>query len=140
MPTIKAHGGNAGIIGGAYGRHLPLARRVRQAVRAAGFSTPIVASGGITTFRLAEEALNRGDVDICGAARQSLADPDWFLKIRLGRGAEIRRCELSNYCEGLDQKHKTVTCRLWDRQAIADGEPALRDGARRLVAPRWLRG
>jgi 2,4-dienoyl-CoA reductase-like NADH-dependent reductase (Old Yellow Enzyme family) len=124
---------------GPFGRNLHLARDVRKAVREAGFDTPIVAAGGITTFDLAERALAEGDADIIAAARQSLADPDWFLKTRLGRGAEIRRCQLTNYCEGLDQQHKQVTCRLWDK-GFEDGEPDVmlaRDGKRRLLAPRW---
>ncbi len=116
---------------GPFGRHLPAAAAIRRAVRAAGFETPIVAAGGITTFTLAEEALARGDADLVASARQSLADPDWFLKVRLGRGDEIRRCQLTNYCEALDQRHKPVTCQLWDHPK---GEP------RRLVAPPWDRG
>ena len=73
------------------------------------------------------------------AARQTLADPDWFRKIRLGLGGEIRRCEFTNYCEGLDQHHKQVTCKLWDRKWTA-GAPDVRlanDGKRRLTAPAW---
>ena len=61
--------------------------------------------------------LARGDADIVASARQTLADPDWFAKMRAGRGAEIRRCEFTNYCEALDQQHKQVTCKLWDRDA-----------------------
>jgi hypothetical protein len=38
-----------------------------------------------------------------------------FLKIRHGRGDQFRRCAFTNYCEGLDQKRKQVTCKLWDR-------------------------
>jgi 2,4-dienoyl-CoA reductase-like NADH-dependent reductase (Old Yellow Enzyme family) len=114
---------------GPFGRHLPVAAAIRRAVRAAGLETPIVAAGGLTTFTLAEEALARGDVDFVAAARQTLADPDWFEKMRTGRGDEIRRCQLTNYCEALDQRHKPVTCQLWDHPP---GEP------RRLVAPEWL--
>lgn len=47
-------------------------------------------------------------------------------------------CEYTNYCEGLDQKHKQVTCQLWDR--IDRGKPGVAmtsDGKRRLVAPDW---
>ena len=78
------------------------------------------------------------DADIIGAARQSLADPDWFLKMRLGRGSEVRRCVYSNYCEGLDQKHKQVTCQLWDRLALDEpGVSLASDGRRRLLAPDW---
>jgi 2,4-dienoyl-CoA reductase-like NADH-dependent reductase (Old Yellow Enzyme family) len=130
LPTVR-------IADGPFGRHLPLARALRDALRAAGLATPVVAAGGLHTFRLMEDALQRGDVDACGAARQTLADPDWVLKMRLGRGDEIRRCQLTNYCEGLDQKHRTVTCRLWDRSPIRPSEPDLRDGPRRLVAPTW---
>jgi hypothetical protein len=73
-----------------------------------------------------------------GAARQSLADPDWFKKMRLGRGSQVRRCVYSNYCEGLDQVHKQVTCQLWDRVGLDEPGIALtRDGRRRLVAPAW---
>ena len=111
---------------------------IRHAVRGAGLETPIVVSGGIGTFDQAEGMLARGDADIVAGARQSLADPDWFLKIRLGRGAEVRRCVFTNYCEGLDQKHKQVTCKLWDREGLDQvGVKRTSDGRRRLEAPAW---
>jgi hypothetical protein len=53
----------------------------------------------------------------------------------------VRLCEYTNYCEGLDQKHKQVTCQLWDRLEL--DEPGIRlshDGRRRLVAPAWAPG
>lgn len=115
---------------GPFGRNVPDTARVRAAVRRAGFATPVVVSGGIHSWEQMVEILNRGWADIIGAARQSLADPDWFRKIRLGRGGEIRRCTYTNYCEALDQKHKKVTCKLWDRIGVPRGE-------RRLVAPDW---
>jgi 2,4-dienoyl-CoA reductase-like NADH-dependent reductase (Old Yellow Enzyme family) len=124
---------------GPFGRNVPLAAAIRQAVRAAGRTTPVVTSGGITTFEQAEGILARGEADFVGAARQSLADPDWFLKIRLGLGHLVRRCEFTNYCEGLDQRHKQVTCKLWDRELTPD-DATLRlasDGKRRLNAPPW---
>jgi 2,4-dienoyl-CoA reductase-like NADH-dependent reductase (Old Yellow Enzyme family) len=123
---------------GPFGRNLAATARIRAAVRAAGAATPVVACGGIHGFEMAEATLARGDADIVAAARQSLADPDWFRKIRLGRGAEVRGCKYTNYCEGLDQKHKQVTCELWDRLAL--DEPEVRrtaDGKRRLTAPAW---
>lgn len=122
MPTVRSDER------GPFGRHLPASAAIRRAVRAAGHEIPIVAAGGINTFALAEGALTRGDADFIAAARQTLADPDWWLKMRLGRGEEIRRCTLTNYCEALDQRHKPVTCKLWDHPK---GEP------RRLVAPPW---
>jgi len=125
---------------GPFGRNIPLAAAIKCAANAAGFSTPVVTSGGIGTFELAEETLQRGDADIIAMARGSLADPDWALKVRSGRGDDVRRCNFTNYCEGLDQMHKQVTCKLWDR--VNPDEPAItksEDGKRRLVAPRWDR-
>jgi len=121
---------------GPFGRNVPLAAAIKRAVSQAGLETPVVTSGGIATFEQAEAILRRGEADIIAAARQSLADPDWFLKMRLGRGDEIRRCVFTNYCEGLDQMHKQVTCKLWDRVNLDDpGISMSGDGRRRLVAP-----
>ncbi|HZJ70214.1 MAG TPA: hypothetical protein VFF36_04730, partial [Planctomycetota bacterium] len=112
------------------------AAAVRAAVRAAGHTTPVVATGGINGFGLAERALAEGLADLIGAARQSLADPDWFRKLREGRGSEVVRCEYTNYCEALDQQHREVTCKLWDRLFTAgDGASLSADGRRRLTAP-----
>jgi dimethylglycine catabolism A len=125
---------------GPFSRQVPKQAKIRAAVRAAGFSTPTVVAGGISTFDQAEGILQRGDADLIGAARQSLADPDWFLKLRMGRGDAIRRCEYTNYCEGLDQKHRQVTCQLWDREGLDEAGAALADGGkRRLVPPGWRR-
>ncbi|MBI3271679.1 MAG: NADH:flavin oxidoreductase [Planctomycetes bacterium] len=123
---------------GPFGRNVPFAAPIRRAIRDAGLKTPVVVSGGIYGFEQAEGILARGEADVVAAARQSLADPDWFRKVRLGRGAEVRRCVFTNYCEGLDEKHKQVTCKLWDRAGL--DEPGLKrttDGKRRLVAPPW---
>jgi len=121
---------------GPFGRNVPLAAAIKRAVNESGLKTPVVTSGGIATFEQAEAILERGEADIIAAARQSLADPDWFLKMRLGRGDEIRRCVFTNYCEGLDQMHKQVTCKLWDRVNLDEPDITLsEDGRRRLVAP-----
>src|SRR5438876_10979747 len=124
---------------GPFGRNVPLAAAIRRPVRAAGYTTPVVTSGGITTFEQAEGILARGEADLIAAARQSLADPDWFLKIRQGLGHLVRRCEFTNYCEGLDQRHKQVTCKLWDR-VLDPADPTVArasDGKRRLLPPAW---
>ncbi len=124
---------------GPFARNVPKQAQVRAAIRAAGFETPVVVAGGIGEFSIAERILERREGDLIGAARQSLADPDWFKKLRLGRGAEVRRCIYSNYCEGLDQKHRSVTCQLWDREDVASAELTADGGRRRLVAPPWDR-
>jgi 2,4-dienoyl-CoA reductase-like NADH-dependent reductase (Old Yellow Enzyme family) len=123
---------------GPFGRNMAPTKAIRDAVRAAGLATPMVCTGGIHNFEMAERALAEGVCDIVGAARQSLADPDWFAKTALGLGDTVRRCEYTNYCEGLDQKHKAVTCKLWDRTALdTPGLKLSSDGKRRLVAPDW---
>jgi 2,4-dienoyl-CoA reductase-like NADH-dependent reductase (Old Yellow Enzyme family) len=122
---------------GPFGRNVPLAGAIRRAIRAAGLSTPVVTSGGIASFWQAEDILRRGDADVVAAARQSLADPDWFRKIRLGYGDQVRRCLFTNYCEGLDQAHKPVTCQTWDRLRLPDEADIPTVDGRRLVAPKW---
>ncbi len=59
-------------------------RQIKRAVNDAGFKTPVVATGGISTFAQAEEILQLGQADIVGMARQALADPDWFVKVLAG--------------------------------------------------------
>jgi 2,4-dienoyl-CoA reductase-like NADH-dependent reductase (Old Yellow Enzyme family) len=127
MPTVRIDER------GPFGRNVPLAARVRADLRAAGHATPVVTSGGIATFDQAEQILRRGEADLVGAARQTLADPDWFRKMRTGRGHDVRRCQFTNYCEGLDQRHVEVTCKLWDKPAGPPGPGTSRDGRRRLL-------
>ncbi|MDZ7839397.1 MAG: AMP-binding protein [Gammaproteobacteria bacterium] len=126
---------------GPFGRNFAATGAIREAVRRGGFDTPVVGAGGVHNFEIAERMLQDGVADIVAAARQSLADPDWFLKLETGHVEEIRVCEYTNYCEGLDQKHKPVTCQLWDRlERDAPGTPLSNDGRnkqRRLVAPDW---
>lgn len=130
MPTVYADER------GPFGRNLEATAQVRHALREAGFETPVVACGGIHSFQQAEAIIQRGQADIVAAARQSLADPDWFLKIERGLGADVRRCVFTNYCEALDQMHKPVTCKLWDRADLESAGSALSsDGRRRLIAP-----
>ena len=50
----------------------------------------------------------------------------------------VRLCRYTNYCEALDQRHREVTCELWDRDGL-DQPCVVRsaDGKRRLLAPDW---
>jgi len=135
MPTVRSDAA------GPFGRNVAATALVRQAVHAAGLGTPVVLCGGISTFEQAEAILLRGEADVVASARQSLADPDWFRKVRLGQGTLVRRCVFTNYCEGLDQVHKPVTCKLWDHKGLDEAGLALTaDGRRRLVAPPWEPG
>ncbi len=139
MPTVRIDAP------GPFGRNFPLSRKIRDAVRAVNPLVPVVGCGGVGTFDAAEAALVEGDCDMVAAARQSLADPDWWYKMRMGHGEEVRRCIFTNYCEGLDQKHKEVTCQLWDKprdrteadEPIHAGRTQSLDGKRALLAPQW---
>ncbi|MCC7538660.1 MAG: NADH:flavin oxidoreductase [Deltaproteobacteria bacterium] len=123
---------------GPFSRNVPLAAAIRRAIRAAGLSTPVIGAGGLCSFAQCEGHLVRGELDFVGAARQSLADPDWWRKMELGEGDAIRRCKMTNYCEALDQQHKQVTCQLWDREGLDEpGVTRSHDGKRRLVPPPW---
>ncbi|MEP6820313.1 MAG: NADH:flavin oxidoreductase [bacterium] len=132
MPTVLSDAA------GPFGRSVPLVAAIKRGVNQAGFKTPIVGAGGISTFAQAEAILQRGQADIAGLARQALADPDWFIKVKLGRGEEVRRCTYTNYCEALDQAHRPVTCKLWDRFELDEpGIATVDEGRRRLLAPEW---
>ena len=123
---------------GPFGRNLEATARIRAALRGQQLSTPIVAAGGIHSFEQAEALLAQGKADIAGLARQALADPDWFTKVARDRGDEVRLCLYTNYCEALDQRHRQVTCELWDRERL--DEPGVKrsaDGKRRLTSPPW---
>lgn len=123
---------------GPFERNVEPVAEIRRSLRASGLETPVVVAGGIYSFDQAERLLRDSAADIIGLARQALADPDWFEKVRTGHGDEVIVCRYSNYCEGLDQKHKQVTCELWDRQQLdADDAVLASDGKRRLTAPRW---
>lgn len=122
---------------GPFGRNLLPSEQIKKSLLEHGHDTPLVTAGGIHNFEQAEQVLQQGQADIIGFARQALADPDWFKKVKMGKGEHVILCRYSNYCEALDQKHKQVTCELWDRTNL--DEPNITksiDGKRRLIAPR----
>ncbi len=123
---------------GPFGRNVQAATTIRNAIRAQGLCTPVVVAGGVHGFAQAEALLADGHADVVGFARQSLADPDWFTKVRSGHGSAVDLCIYANYCEALDEKHEEVTCKLWDRVALDEpGIRKTRDGKRRLTPRPW---
>jgi 2,4-dienoyl-CoA reductase-like NADH-dependent reductase (Old Yellow Enzyme family)/thioredoxin reductase len=68
-----------------------LARKVKDVVE-----VPVIAVGRFTDPALADEVINRGDADLVAFGRQFLADPDFLVKFREGRAADIRRCIACN--------------------------------------------
>src|SRR6185312_836200 len=65
MPTVRSDER------GPFGRNRAATRAVREAVRGAGCPTPVVLSGGVSTFEQAEELLRSGAADVVASARQS---------------------------------------------------------------------
>jgi 2,4-dienoyl-CoA reductase-like NADH-dependent reductase (Old Yellow Enzyme family) len=106
-----------------------LATGIRDAVRAAGFTTPVVTSGKIFTFEQAEAILREERADLIGMARALLADPDLPRKWLAGADRAARTCVFCPYCEDEDQHHRTVTCTLWPK------DPA--NHRRRLIPAEW---
>jgi 2,4-dienoyl-CoA reductase-like NADH-dependent reductase (Old Yellow Enzyme family) len=98
-----------------FGVNAYLAEGIRQAVRAAGFAVPVVASGKIHTFEQAESILRDQRADLVGMARALLADPDLPRKWRAGEDGAARACVFCPFCEEEDQRHRVVTCTLWPK-------------------------
>ena len=109
---------------------------IRKAIRDAGSSAPVVVHRRHPQFRDGGGLCWRAASAI-SSARHGNRSPirDWFRKIALGCGDTVRVCEYTNYCEGLDQKHKPVTCQLWDKLPSSGAERRTPDGKRRMTAP-----
>jgi 2,4-dienoyl-CoA reductase-like NADH-dependent reductase (Old Yellow Enzyme family) len=96
------------------GANIHLAAGIKAALRAANCEAPVVGSGKIDSFELAEAVLRQGQADLVGMARAHLCDPDWTRKVRRGLLADLRQCDYKNVCELLyDQRHWKVVCKLW---------------------------
>ena len=67
---------------GPFGRSVPLVAAIKQSVNQSGFTTPIVATGGITTFEQAEAILQSGDADMIGMGA-SLCPILFVCKVRM---------------------------------------------------------
>jgi dimethylamine/trimethylamine dehydrogenase len=61
-------------------------------------SKPVLGVGRFTNPDLMVDIINRGELDIIGAARPSIADPFLPKKIEEGRFSDIRECIGCNFC------------------------------------------
>ncbi len=68
-----------------------LARKVKEVV-----DVPVIAVGRFNEPAQADEVIARGDADLAAFGRQFLADPDFLIKARAGRSADIRKCIACN--------------------------------------------
>lgn len=100
------------------GTHVHLAEGVREAVRQAGFNTPIITAGKIREPEHAEKILQQEKADIIGLCRALLVDPDWPIKTKEGRDNEIVRCAACNWCLEADSRYEQVNCVRWPQGSL----------------------
>ncbi len=118
-------------------RHL--APQIRQSLRAAGHTMPVMAVCKFRSIDDAEAVLTSGGADLIGMARGHVADPELVNKALEGRVEETRSCVGCNQgCAGFLEKGLPITCvvnptvgreRTWG--ADPSQEPA--DRAKRVV-------
>jgi len=75
-----------------------------------GPAVPVVSNGRFTSPDDMVEALRRGQCDIIGAARPSIADPFLPAKIAAGRLEDIRECIGCNLCVSRMQQQALLSC------------------------------
>ena len=73
------------------GFNTKLARKMKEVV-----AVPVIAVGRFSDPALADEVIGRGDADLVAFGRQFLADPDFLIKAKSGRSADIRKCIACN--------------------------------------------
>ncbi len=121
-----------------------LVKIIRDGLRAAGHTTPVLGAGKIGTVELAEKVLggaapaestaesaagpapagpDSASCDIVGMARGLLADPYLPRKAMNGHRDEVVQCIYCNVCKSLDESFKTVVCYLWPKGAIQAPRP-----------------
>lgn len=81
-----------------------------KAVRAAGISVAIAVNGSYQDPDEIEQYLADGIIDLASAARAFYCDPDYFQKIREGRGEDIVPCLRCNKCHGSPTPPWHIVC------------------------------
>ncbi|MDP2819175.1 MAG: NADPH-dependent 2,4-dienoyl-CoA reductase [Polaromonas sp.] len=71
-------------------------KKLRDELRAAGLTIPLVTSNRINTPEVAEQVLADGSADMVSMARPFLADPEFVNKAAQGRSKEINTCIACN--------------------------------------------
>jgi 2,4-dienoyl-CoA reductase-like NADH-dependent reductase (Old Yellow Enzyme family) len=112
------------------GTHVYLAEGVREAVRGAGFNTPVVTAGKIREPSHAERILQQEKADVVGLCRALLCDPDWPAKAKEGREKELVRCVACNWCLEADSRYEKVTCDRWPQGNLNAPDPFVPSMAR----------
>ncbi|WP_298834805.1 NADPH-dependent 2,4-dienoyl-CoA reductase [uncultured Piscinibacter sp.] len=71
-------------------------KKMREELRAAGLTIPLVTSNRINMPEVGEQILADGCADMVSLARPLLADPDFVAKAKQGRSADINTCIACN--------------------------------------------
>lgn len=82
-----------------------------------------------------EAILRRGWADLISLGRQALADPEWPLKVREGRFADLRYCVACNECMDIAVLHNApVRCLVNPRQgSVSEVKPLGRATAKKSI-------
>ena len=93
--SFGTHGSPGGITQ-APGEYAPgfnvwIAKKIKDVT-----SVPVIAVGRFTDPAAADAAIAKGDADLIAFGRQFLADPDFLIKAKAGRTADIRQCIACN--------------------------------------------
>jgi len=83
-----------------------------------------------------EAILRRGWADMISLGRQALADPEWPLKVREGRFADLRYCVACNECMDIAVLHNApVRCLVNPRQgSVSEVKPLARAKEKKSIA------
>ena len=86
-------------------------KKMRDELRAAGITTPLVTSNRINTPAVAEQLLADGSADMVSLARPLLADADFVAKASAGRADDINTCIACNQaCLDHTFKNRLASC------------------------------
>jgi NADPH2 dehydrogenase len=118
------------VMGGTYESfHLPhIVARSRQsgymldlaAAIKSQVEVPVIAAGRLSGGAVAEKALTEGQCDLIGLARVLWADPQWPLKVRTGREADIVHCDpdCGDACMQMVMKDRPALCVRWPAEKM----------------------
>jgi 2,4-dienoyl-CoA reductase (NADPH2) len=86
-------------------------KKMRDELRAAGITIPLVTSNRINTPEVGEQVLADGCADMVSLARPLLADPEFVAKARAGRADDINTCIACNQaCLDHAFKNELASC------------------------------
>ena len=104
---------------------------MREELRAAGVTIPLVTSNRINTPEVGEQVLADDCADMVSLARPLLADPDFVAKAKAGRAQDINTCIACNQaCLDHAFRNELATC-LVNPRAVRETVLVIRPAPRR---------